>query len=50
MAAGTGGAKGQAIIQCFEEHPDGIARKDVAELVGCTVARVGEAVRPTATS
>lgn len=44
--AGTGGSKGRAILATIEESgEDGLKRAEIAELVGCTVQRVGEAVR-----
>lgn len=43
--AGHGGAKGQAILDFFASRPAGATRKQAAEAVGCTVARVGETIR-----
>lgn len=36
--------KGDKIVEYFLRHPDA-TRRQVAEAVGCTVARVGEVVR-----
>jgi predicted transcriptional regulator len=42
--AGTGGSKGQQVLELIREHPDW-ARKQIADAAGCTVQRVGEVVR-----
>jgi hypothetical protein len=45
-AAGTGGAKGEAVLAFFKEQGrNGATRAQAAEAVGCTVARVGEVIR-----
>lgn len=45
--AGWSGAKGQAICDLLVKHPDW-TRRQIAESVACTVARVGECVRKLA--
>ncbi len=42
-AAGSGGAKGAAILAAFQSGP--LTRKEAAERAGCTVGRVGEVLR-----